>query len=161
MARGKARPVAAEAAAHIIALDTSCLVALVCGWHEHHTVTTSAVEERLGHGARLVLAAPALVEAYSVLTRLPAPHRLAPSDALRLLRDNFHEQGPAVALSGADYWSLLLEAPAAAVYGGRTYDAVIAACARKGRARELLTLNRRHFESFADDALRISSPTGD
>lgn len=161
MAGRKARSVAADAAAPFIALDTSCLLALVCGWHEHHAVTISAVEKRLARGARLALAAPALIEAYSVLTRLPAPHRLAPSDALELLRDNFHDQGPAVALSGPDYWSLLLGAPAAGVYGGRTYDAVIAACARKAGARELLTLNRRHFESFADDALQITSPMGD
>jgi predicted nucleic acid-binding protein len=145
-------------AAHTVALDTSCLIALVCGWHEHHVATRSLVEQRLDHGAVLAVAAPALVEAYAVLTRLPAPHRLAPPDALQLLHSNFHDHARTVALSARDYWSLLSGAPAAGIHGGRTYDAVIAACARTARARELLTLNVRHFESFADDSLKITSP---
>jgi predicted nucleic acid-binding protein len=142
----------------ILALDTSCLIALTCGWHQHHAVTTTAIEQRLGAGARLAIAAPALVEAYSVLTRLPAPYRLAPRDALQLLSENFQRDADAVALNAQEHWSLLTGAPAAGIQGGRTYDALIAACARKAKARELLTLNLRHFEPFADDTLRIGSP---
>jgi len=44
------------------------------------------------------------------------------------------------------------------VYGGRIYDAVIAACARKAKARELLTWNLKHFEPFADGSLVAASP---
>ena len=145
-------------AAHVVAVDTSCLVALVCGWHEHHGQTIAALDERLDAGAVLSVAAPALVEAYAVLTRLPAPQRLAPQDALALLRGNFHGHMRSVALAATDYWSVLEHAPASGVHGGRTYDAIIAACARKAGARELLTLNPRHFESFADAALTITSP---
>jgi predicted nucleic acid-binding protein len=130
----------------------------MCGWHEHHAAATSLVEQRLDRGAVLSLAAPALVEAYAVLTRLPAPHRLAPADALRLLNENFRERARTVVLNERDYWSLLGAAPAHGVHGGRTYDSVIAACARKAKARELLTLNLRHFEAFADDTLQITSP---
>ena len=32
------------------------------------------------------------------------------------------------------------------VAGGRTYDVVIAECARKDRTETLLTFNRRHFD---------------
>jgi len=145
-------------ASQILSLDTSCLIALACSWHAHHAATTRAVEQRLGAGAQLAIAAPALVEAYSVLTRLPAPYRLAPRDALQLLSENFQKEADTVALSAQEHWSLLAAAPGAGIQGGRTYDALIAACARKGRARELLTLNLRHFEPFADSSLRISSP---
>src|SRR3977135_2841141 len=72
-----------------LALDTNCLIALVCGWHEHHEATTSAVERRLDAGVRLALAAPALPEASAVLTRLPPPARLSPADALHVLKENF------------------------------------------------------------------------
>jgi predicted nucleic acid-binding protein len=146
----------ARDAPYLIALDSSCLVALVCGWHEHQAATASLVEHRLARGARMAIAAPALVEAYAVLTRLPSPHRLAAPDALELLRANF-EEATAVALSAREYWALLLEAPPR-VYGGRTYDAVIAACAQKASVRELVTLNVRHFEGFASDSLQIVSP---
>jgi predicted nucleic acid-binding protein len=121
-------------------------------------MTISAVERRLDAGEQLALAAPALVEAYAVLTRLPAPHRLSPADALHLLADNFEKNAPTVALTPREYWLLMRVAPATSVYGGRIYDAVIAACARKAGARELLTLNLKHFESFADESLRITSP---
>ena len=52
--------------------DTSCLVAAVCSWHEHHQATSAELSRRVEHGEVLVLAAPALVEAYAVLTRLSA-----------------------------------------------------------------------------------------
>lgn len=142
----------------ILALDTTCLVALLCGWHEHHAATASALERRIDAGATLVLPAPALIEAYSVLTRLPAPHRLAPVDASQLLRQNFEQGARVASLSAKDTWSLLGNAPLDKVQGGRVYDAVMAACARKAGARELLTLNLRHFEGFADATLRVTSP---
>ena len=63
-----------------------------------------------------------------------------------------------VALAASDYWSFLGRAPGERVLGGRTYDALIAATARKAGARELLTLNHRDFASFEDDALSITSP---
>jgi predicted nucleic acid-binding protein len=141
-----------------LALDTNCLIALVCGWHEHHEAIASAVERRLDAGARLALAAPALLEAYAVLTRLPPPHRLLPADALHVLEANFGTDTRTVTLDADEYWSLLRVGPTMGVYGGRIYDAVIAACARKSNARELLTLNLKHFESFADASLLITSP---
>ena len=144
--------------AHVVALDTSCLVALVCGWHEHHAATRSLIERRVGDGAVLAVAAPALVEAYSVLTRLPAPHRLSAADALQLIHANFRDGARTVVLDARDYWSLLTAAPANGIQGGRTYDSVIVACARKARAREILTLNSKHFESMSDERLLVTSP---
>ena len=154
MGKGKAE----SAGADLLALDTSCIVALVCAWHEHHRATASILETRLDRGAELAIAAPALVETYSVLTRLPSPWRMAPQDALRVLSENFRRMARTVALSADDHWSLLEEAPRTGVYGGRTYDAAIVACARKANARELLTLNVRHFAPFADDTLAVTSP---
>lgn len=140
-------------------LDTSCMVALLCPWQASHGRTTAAVGARLDRGASMLLAAPALAEAYAVLTRLPAPFRLSPADGLGLLRANFG-RAKAVALGTSDYWSLLDRAPGESIAGGRTYDALIAACARKGKAAELLTLNFRHFEQFAGAGLRVVDPAG-
>ena len=106
----------------------------------------------------MVVAAPALIEAYSVLTRLPAPHRLAPADALSLLDANFSRGITVVTLSAAACRALLRAAPGDGVFGGRIYDAVIAACARRARARTLLTFNTSHFASFAGPDLAIVAP---
>jgi predicted nucleic acid-binding protein len=142
----------------IVALDTSCIVALVSAWHEHHEVTTEALERRLGKGAKITVPAHALTEAYAVLTRLPAPNRISPTDAMNVLRENFGKDARIETLEPDEYWSLLHDAPAKGVYGGRIYDAIIAACARKAGARELLTLNLKHFESLGDESLLVTSP---
>lgn len=138
--------------------DTSCIVAAVSGWHSDHDAAVGEIHQRLARGEELVAAAPALVEAYAVLTRLPAPHRLSPSDALAVIEAGFMTDRRIVALSSPDYVRLLRTAPASEVFGGRTYDAVIAQCALKARVACLLTLNENHFRMWETDQLRIVIP---
>jgi predicted nucleic acid-binding protein len=128
------------------AVDTSCIVAVVCSWHEHHEVAASEVERRLERRERLVVPAPALVESYAVLTRLPPPHRLAAADAWALIEANFITQAAVQALVASVYVDLLRGAVARDIAGGRTYDLVIGECARDAGAEVLLTFNRRHFD---------------
>ena len=137
--------------------DTSVMVAAVCTWHEHHGRAAEEIERRLGRGETLVAAGPALVEAHAVLTRLPAPHRLAPADAHALLEGNF--LGGDVATLDADgYRDVLARAPAEGTAGGQAYDAVIAACARAAGVETLLTFNARHFQRLADRGLAVVVP---
>ena len=82
----------------LFALDTSCMVAAVCGWHVQHAAAAAEIERRLDRGERMVIAAHAVAEAYAVLTRLPAPHRLAPADAWTLVRTNFVDNAALVTL---------------------------------------------------------------
>jgi predicted nucleic acid-binding protein len=139
--------------------DTSCMIAAVCTWHEHHTRAVQEIERRLSRGEEMIVAAPALVEAYAVLTRLPPPHRLSPADALALLEGNFMNASKIVALDGKSYRVLLRQALDDGIAGGRTYDAVIAACAFQAKATALLTFNERHFLSFAQRGLEIIVPS--
>jgi predicted nucleic acid-binding protein len=135
----------------VCALDTNCVIAAVCGWHEHHRAAAAEIERRLNGGQRLSIAAHALSEAYAVLTRLPAPHRLFPADAWELLQTNFTDGTLIVALSASQHIALLRRLAKAGVSGGRTYDAVIAECAVRAGARALLTFNARHFEAAPKD----------
>ena len=120
--------------------DTRCMIAAVCSWHEHHEAAAAEIERRLAGRAKMVVAAPALVEAYAVLTRLPAPHRLSPETALTLLQNNFLKLATTIALDAKSYRALLLEAPKRNLAGGRIYDAVVGACAGQGKASAVLTL---------------------
>lgn len=129
-----------------IALDTSCMVAAVCSWHERHAAVAAEIERRLDRRARLAIPAHALVETYAVLTRLPAPHRLAPADAWALIKANFVDAVDVVALDGAAHAALLARLAAAGTGGGRTYDALIAEQTGVAHADVLVTLNPRHFE---------------
>ena len=134
------------------------MIAAVCAWHEHHARAAEEIERRLSRGEEMIVAAPALVEAYAVLTRLPPPHRLSSVDALTLLEGNFMGGPKIVALNGQAYRTLLRQASGDGITGGRTYDAVIAACAFRAKATALLTFNERHFRSFAERGLEIFVP---
>lgn len=122
------------------------MVAAVCTWHEHHAAAAAGIERRLGRGERMAIAAHALVETYAVLTRLPAPYRLAPADAWALVNANFVTRATVVALTGSAHTSLLERLALTGIGGGRTYDAVIAASARQAKVGVLLTFNPRHFD---------------
>jgi predicted nucleic acid-binding protein len=141
------------------ALDTSCMVAAVCTWHEQHVAAVAEIERRFDRGGRLAVAAHALVETYAVLTRLPAPHRLAPADAWALVKANFVEPASVIALSGQAHVTLLSGLATQGIAGGRSYDAVIAACARQARVDTLLTFNPRHFDPPPEGVSVIEPPS--
>lgn len=128
-------------------IDTSCIIAALCAWHEHHEATRAEVERCGGDDASLLVAAPSLVEAFAVLTRLPAPHRLSVEDAWRILESNW-EDAEVIALTASEYWRVLKDCRKGGISGGHVYDAVIAACAKKAHADQILTWNDKHFAWF-------------
>lgn len=139
-------------------LDTSWMVALVCAWHEHHARALEIAKSRTTEGEKLVLAAPAVVETYAVLTRLPPPHRLTAKDAWSLMSHNFRTR-QTVSLTPAEYWQSIEEAQARGVMGGRVYDFLIGCCARKGKAYTILTFNVEDFQSVAPEGIKVSDGT--
>jgi len=141
-------------------LDSNCLIAAVCTWHEHHQTVADDIEARLIRRERLVVVAQALVEAYAVLTCLPAPHRLAPADAWALLEANFVRRRRLTALQARAYARLLDDLARQEVGGGRTHDALIAECARLGGVTHLLTFNRRHFDPPSAGLLVVEPGAG-
>lgn len=144
-----------------LALDTSVIVPALLSWHEHHAAALPVVQEALAGASAVIVPLPALMEAFAVLTRLPPPWRLRPIVARRLLVDTFHGRARVVGLDGEEAWALMEEALTGEVSGGATYDAHIAACAKKAGADRLATFNRRHFErlDLGEVALLVPSAT--
>jgi predicted nucleic acid-binding protein len=138
------------------AVDTSVVVAALLGWHENHEVARKALERSLA-AERVVLPAPTLIESYAVMTRLPSPHRLSPTDAAALLRETFAGVN-AIALDSGEVWQLIDDLETSQVAGGRSYDGHILACARKAGAARLLTFNDRDFLALADPKIEIVRP---
>lgn len=145
------------------AVDSSVIVAALLPWHEHHSQARSAlVKLARGRGPRSFLVPlAALVESYSVITRLPAPNRLSADDAYVLLAKAFQERAAVTALGAEDAWEFLAAQRDAGVCGGAIYDAVILAGATQGGARRLLTVNRRHFDRLPRSGLEIIEPSLD
>jgi predicted nucleic acid-binding protein len=121
------------------------MVASLSPWHVHGARATAEIDRRLSAGEQMVLAAPSVVETYSVLTRMPRPQRYEPRTALKLIEANFLDLGELVALDAAHYLELIRWVPERRIAGGSTYDAVVVACAQQARATTILTFNDRHF----------------
>lgn len=128
-----------------VAVDTNIIIAAHLTWHEKHQEALDALEDALGTGG-LTVSLHTLLEAYAVMTRLPAPHRLHPRDAYHLLHDTFFKTAQASWLEESELWQLLKTLQEQGVAGGKTYDAYILACATKAKADTLLTFNKRDFE---------------
>lgn len=141
------------------ALDTSVIIPALLAWHEHHGAALPVVSRALAERGPAIVPLPALIEAFAVLTRLPAPWRLRPMDAHRLLEGTFRGKALLVGLDGDEAWELLDDALPRGVSGGATYDAHIAACAIKAGAAQLATFNSRHFERLDLGGLHLLVPT--
>ena len=111
------------------------LVAAFGRWHESHAAARAALAD-----GPAVLLAPVAVETFSVLTRLPPPHR-TPARLVLAFFDAHFRDAPVV-LSGSGVRALLTEAEAAAIIGGGVYDALIAATSREAGAT-LVSLDLR------------------
>jgi predicted nucleic acid-binding protein len=120
-------------------VDSSVVIAAFATWHEHHGIARKAMN---GH-PRLV--AHAAVESYSVLTRLPPPHRAHPSIVHRFITERFPE--PFLTLSETGYQELLATIAAGQILGGPAYDALIAFTAAEHQAT-LLSLDQRAAATY-------------
>lgn len=106
-----------------VAVDTSVAVPLLVRSHHDHAAVV-----RWWGGQEITLSGHALVETYSVLTRLPGDARLAPADAARLLTARF--PSPLV-LSGSRARKLPGTLSRLGIAGGAVYDALVALAAKE------------------------------
>ena len=121
------------------AVDSSVVIAAFATWHEHHTIARTAMTSR----PRLI--AHAAIESYSVLTRLPPPHRAHPSIVHAFIAERFTE--PFLTLPETGYQELLATIAAGQILGGPAYDALIAFTAVEHQAT-LLSLDQRATPTY-------------
>jgi predicted nucleic acid-binding protein len=116
------------------AADTSLVVAAFASWHESH----DAARRALDGGLRLI--EHCALETYSVLTRLPPPHRTAGEVVRDFLSARFPQ--PYLRLSERQYKEFVMLLAEHGIAGGAAYDALVAATAAGCGAR-LVTCDRR------------------
>jgi toxin FitB len=106
-----------------VAVDTSVAVPLLVRSHQHHADVV-----RWWAGQELALSGHALVETYSVLTRLPGDARLSAADAAQLLDARF---AAPLTLSGPPAQTVHATLSRLGVAGGAVYDGLVALAARE------------------------------
>jgi predicted nucleic acid-binding protein len=121
------------------ALDSSVLIAAFAEWHESHQLARAECKRRvypIGH---------ALAETYSVLTRLPEPHRAEASMVAAFLQQR--PFADPLVLDAEETRALPSRLAALGVTGGATYDALIALTAATHDA-VLVTLDQRAVPTY-------------
>jgi predicted nucleic acid-binding protein len=127
------------------AADSSITIAALLSDHPAHGTATEAL------AACSTTIAHAAVETYSVLTRLPAPHRVDAATAATVLK----ERTPPIfaTLDASAYAKAPTRLATAAVSGGATYDGLIALTALE-HDLELFTRDKRAVRTYR--ALNVS-----
>jgi hypothetical protein len=110
------------------------VVAALAAWHEQHAPAAEALE------AVEALPAHAVLEAYSVLTRLPGGLAVPPALAASVLRERFPVAS--LRLSDAEREDVLDRLSGAGVFGGAAHDALVGLEAA-AHGEVLLTLDER------------------
>lgn len=101
----------------MIAVDSSVTVAAYATWHESH----DAARRTIARG--VALPAHVVIETYSVLTRMPPPHRAPPNIVASWLAQFTTILDP---LDGPAHLSLITRLANCDVSGGASYDALVA-----------------------------------
>ena len=121
------------------AADSSVTVAALLIGHPEHDAAADAL------AASDVTIAHAALETYSVLTRLPAPHRVDGRTAATVLAERTPTSH--VTLSASKHAKVASRLAGAGVSGGATYDGLIALTALE-HGLELLTRDRRAERTY-------------
>lgn len=138
-------------------LDTSVLVPVFHGDHEHHAASLDVFVQC--QRADSCCGAHSLAEVYAVLTRLPGKHRISGEQAMLFIGD-LRDRLTIIALDGDDYAKILRTAAALGVVGGSIYDAILAGCALKARVEAIYTWNIRHYRQLGPDVVgQLRSPS--
>lgn len=132
-------------ATRLITADTSVVVPGLTAWHGSHATSLAALD-----GVRR-LPAHALVESFSVLTRLPGGRAIGATPAAERLAEEFPE--PPLVLSTADHDALLRLLGRGNIVGGAVYDAVVGLSAQRAGAvlRSRDARARRTYDALGVD----------
>ena len=115
------------------------MIAALSAWHEQHDAAAAGVE------AVSALPAHVMLEAYSVLTRLPGGLAVPAAVASEVLVERF--PGEPFRLSDRDRAALPATLARAGVAGGASYDGLVALEAA-AHGQELLTLDGRAQDAY-------------
>ena len=132
------------------------LVAAFWGDHASHDVSL----ELFAHSQKESAACGihSLAEVYAAITALPVRPVLAPEQVV-LFVEQIPTRLTTITLDETEYMNSIREIGERGLAGGRIYDGLLLACARKSEAETIYTWNLKHFRQLAPDlAQHIRTP---
>jgi predicted nucleic acid-binding protein len=139
--------------------DTTVLVAASLQAHIHHRQSKVTLD-RISRGDDAgYTSGHCLAETFSVLSRKPTMPKLSPRDVLAILETNVIPHFTLLVLEAADYRQVLRDMAGIGLGGGRIYDLLHLASARKQVLDRIYTLNQAEWKILAPDLeQRIAAP---
>ena len=124
----------------MIVLDTSVVVPAFASWHEAHRRVVARLADEPSIPVQVA------IETYSVLTRLPHPHRV-PGAIVAAYLDRVFPEDRRIPLPGELHGDMPQRCAGLGIEGGAIYDAVVAATALAHDAT-LVTRDHRAMPTY-------------
>jgi len=139
-------------------LDSNCLVAILCAWHEHHVKTKAAFEQLCAEGeVPIYVAAHSLLECFASMTGFPKPMKVSPAIAISSMDKAFGMLEKKES-NLADAVAAMEACRVNGLASGSVYDALIVQTLHRHGVSHLLTWNLRHLERVAPNGLQVLRP---
>ena len=140
-------------------VDTDILISDAVDGHVHQANAAQLFLEIKSRRWTPVISAHGMAEIYSVLTRTPYQTRVTAGMAWQILEENVLRSFEIETLSRSEYVRTIKECAVRGWTGGRIYDALHIAAARKAGCSRIYTFNVSHFRQLAPDLTdRIMAP---
>ena len=139
--------------------DTDVIVASIATDHPHHQAAAHFRDLVNRGDLSGYLSTHSLAETYAILTRVPFQPRFSAAQVWRVQQDDILPRFELVPLDREDYRRTVDYCSQHGWLGGRIYDALHIAAARKAECDIIYTFNVKHFRELAPDlAGRIRAP---
>ena len=139
-----------------LGVDTSVIIAAVHANHPVHLSSSRWLDEAFDMHD-VVVAHHSLLEAYAVLTRLPAQYRVGPSEAETVLRETVQENARLAPFSAEAMWNFMTGMTALPAAGGAAYDGFIVRLLCEAGAEAIVTYNVDDFRRLSPH-VRVTDP---
>jgi predicted nucleic acid-binding protein len=133
-----------------VGVDSAIIVAAVHANHPLHKPMAGWLDAALDEHA-IIVAHHSVLESYAVLTRLPAPYRLGPAEADRVLRETLETHATIAPFDGAAIWDLVDRIGQMPAAGGATYDAFIVEILKGAGVHAIATSHVDQFRRLSRD----------
>ena len=141
-----------------IFFDTSVLIPAFAESHPNHKECFSLLEKTLTKKIDLITSAHALLEFYSVYSKLPLKTRISPLEIKKIMEENIYPNFKIITLEEKDYREVISQISSLGLSGGIVYDLFHYMSARKAKANAVITYNDKDFHKVSFDKLPVFLP---